>query len=311
MGMSEIIAGEEIQKSGTKPQRTGLETRGPRGGPAGSHFDYVPAQKGIIQPRPGPGAPPRQAECACSSNFPPARRAPSPGSGNPARPPIESPARSCSRTQGGRKKRTTCARPLPRHRRRLLPRPTASCGAACVLLWPTWYLFCEAAAKKTGADEKSKVSSMPPSLFSSRQATEGVKTENNDHINLKVAGQNGSVVQFKIKRHTPLRELIMKAYCKQQTLQPVLAWIHQLFRQKHLDPPSETKAPGTPVLVRCHHHDSLKSCWEGPFTVVLSTPTAIKVAGKTARIHYTHVKPRETADNEGDTQWTTQQTGNP
>lgn len=90
------------------------------------------------------------------------------------RQPIESPARSCSRTQGGRKKRTTCARPLPRHRRRLLPRPTASCGAACVLLWPTWYLFCEAAAKKTGADEKSKVSSMPPSLFSSRQATVGL-----------------------------------------------------------------------------------------------------------------------------------------
>ncbi|KAK7833273.1 hypothetical protein U0070_017272, partial [Myodes glareolus] len=34
----------------------------------------------------------------------------------------------------------------------------------------------------------------------------GVKTENNDHINLKVAGQDGSVVQFKIKRH---------AYCEQ------------------------------------------------------------------------------------------------
>ncbi|CAD7681086.1 unnamed protein product [Nyctereutes procyonoides] len=31
---------------------------------------------------------------------------------------------------------------------------------------------------------------------------EGVKTENNDHINLKMAGQDGSVVQFKIKRHT-------------------------------------------------------------------------------------------------------------
>uniref|UniRef100_A0A8C9Q432 Rad60/SUMO-like domain-containing protein n=1 Tax=Spermophilus dauricus TaxID=99837 RepID=A0A8C9Q432_SPEDA len=40
---------------------------------------------------------------------------------------------------------------------------------------------------------------------------EGVKTENNDHINLKVAGQDGSVVQFKIKRHTPLSKL-MKAY---------------------------------------------------------------------------------------------------
>uniref|UniRef100_A0A8C2YTV0 Rad60/SUMO-like domain-containing protein n=1 Tax=Chinchilla lanigera TaxID=34839 RepID=A0A8C2YTV0_CHILA len=46
---------------------------------------------------------------------------------------------------------------------------------------------------------------------------EGVKTENNDHINLKVAGQDGSVVQFKIKRHTPLSKL-MKAYCEPQGL---------------------------------------------------------------------------------------------
>uniref|UniRef100_A0A8C2M3A3 Small ubiquitin-related modifier 2 n=1 Tax=Cricetulus griseus TaxID=10029 RepID=A0A8C2M3A3_CRIGR len=46
---------------------------------------------------------------------------------------------------------------------------------------------------------------------------EGVKTENNDDINLKVAGQGGSVVQFKIKRHTPLRKL-MKAYCERQGL---------------------------------------------------------------------------------------------
>ena len=46
---------------------------------------------------------------------------------------------------------------------------------------------------------------------------EGVKTENNDHINLNVAGQDGSVVQFKIKRHTPLSKL-MKAYCERQGL---------------------------------------------------------------------------------------------
>lgn len=50
---------------------------------------------------------------------------------------------------------------------------------------------------------------------------EGVKTEN-DHINLKVAGQDGSVVQFKIKRHTPLSKL-MKAYCERQvSLEPCL-----------------------------------------------------------------------------------------
>ncbi|KAM9050160.1 small ubiquitin-related modifier 2-like [Megaptera novaeangliae] len=40
---------------------------------------------------------------------------------------------------------------------------------------------------------------------------EGVKTENNDHINLKVVGQDGSVEQFKSKRHMPLSKL-MKAY---------------------------------------------------------------------------------------------------
>ncbi|XP_049725761.1 small ubiquitin-related modifier 2-like [Elephas maximus indicus] len=44
---------------------------------------------------------------------------------------------------------------------------------------------------------------------------EEVKTENNDHINLKVAGQDGSVVQFKIKRHTPLSKLT-KTYCEAQ-----------------------------------------------------------------------------------------------
>ncbi|KAL6110199.1 sumo2 [Pungitius sinensis] len=57
-------------------------------------------------------------------------------------------------------------------------------------------------AVATMADEKPK---------------EGVKTENNEHINLKVAGQDGSVVQFKIKRHTPLSKL-MKAYCERQGL---------------------------------------------------------------------------------------------
>lgn len=46
-----------------------------------------------------------------------------------------------------------------------------------------------------------------------------MKTEN-DHINLKVAGQDGSVVQFKIKRHTPLSKL-MKAYCERQV---ILSW---------------------------------------------------------------------------------------
>ncbi|XP_077900891.1 small ubiquitin-related modifier 3 isoform X1 [Ictidomys tridecemlineatus] len=58
--------------------------------------------------------------------------------------------------------------------------------------------------------------------MSEEKPKEGVKTEN-DHINLKVAGQDGSVVQFKIKRHTPLSKL-MKAYCERQL--PEAAKLH-------------------------------------------------------------------------------------
>uniref|UniRef100_A0A4W5QV35 Ubiquitin-like domain-containing protein n=1 Tax=Hucho hucho TaxID=62062 RepID=A0A4W5QV35_9TELE len=66
--------------------------------------------------------------------------------------------------------------------------------------------------------------------------TEGVKTEN-DHINLKVAGQDGSVVQFKIKRHTPLSKL-MKAYCERQGLS-----IRQIRFRFDGQPINETDTP--------------------------------------------------------------------
>ncbi|XP_075393542.1 small ubiquitin-related modifier 2-like [Tenrec ecaudatus] len=41
--------------------------------------------------------------------------------------------------------------------------------------------------------------------------------QNNGHVNLKVAGQGGPGVQFKIKSHRPLSKL-MKAYCERQGL---------------------------------------------------------------------------------------------
>ena len=40
----------------------------------------------------------------------------------------------------------------------------------------------------------------PALTMADKKPKEEVKTENNDHINLKVEGQDGSVVQFKIKR---------------------------------------------------------------------------------------------------------------
>ncbi|MEQ2174861.1 hypothetical protein GOODEAATRI_012099 [Goodea atripinnis] len=81
------------------------------------------------------------------------------------------------------------------------------------------------AAVATMADEKPKIGFVSAGLGGFMHCLtpcelvfapqEGVKTENNEHINLKVAGQDGSVVQFKIKRHTPLSKL-MKAYCERQ-----------------------------------------------------------------------------------------------
>ncbi|XP_013358799.1 PREDICTED: small ubiquitin-related modifier 2-like [Chinchilla lanigera] len=66
---------------------------------------------------------------------------------------------------------------------------------------------------------------------------EGVKTENNDPINLKVAGQDGSVVQFKIKRHTALSKL-MKAYCERQGFS-----VRQIRFQFDGQPINETDTP--------------------------------------------------------------------
>mmetsp|Transcript_5040 Transcript_5040/g.12173 ORF Transcript_5040/g.12173 Transcript_5040/m.12173 type:complete len:96 (-) Transcript_5040:85-372(-) len=39
-----------------------------------------------------------------------------------------------------------------------------------------------------------------------------------EHINLKVKGQDGNIVHFKIKRKTQLKKL-MEAYCSRQSLQ--------------------------------------------------------------------------------------------
>ncbi|XP_025230107.1 small ubiquitin-related modifier 2-like [Theropithecus gelada] len=41
-----------------------------------------------------------------------------------------------------------------------------------------------------------------------KKPKERIKTENNDYINLKVAGQKGSAVQFRIKRRTSLSKLM-------------------------------------------------------------------------------------------------------
>ncbi|XP_009322096.1 PREDICTED: small ubiquitin-related modifier 2 [Pygoscelis adeliae] len=86
----------------------------------------------------------------------------------------------------------------------------------CVTIWPPLRHDLEH-IRHTEQHQRGPMPTCVGCFFLLFPQQEGVKTENNDHINLKVAGQDGSVVQFKIKRHTPLSKL-MKAYCERQGL---------------------------------------------------------------------------------------------
>ena len=59
-------------------------------------------------------------------------------------------------------------------------------------------------------------------------------------------------------------------------------------------------------MVKDWKHDSLAPHWKGPYTVVLTSPTAVKVAGVTPWIHHMRVKRAYHADPE-DAEQTTQQ----
>ena len=68
-------------------------------------------------------------------------------------------------------------------------------------------------------------------------------------------------------------------------------------------------APGTQVLIKVWKDGSpkaqLQPIWKGPYSVILSTPTAVKVPGHDSWIHYSQVKPWK--KTEEDTQYTCQQ----
>lgn len=64
---------------------------------------------------------------------------------------------------------------------------------------PAWHFLCKAAAEETPG--------LPWPMKSPRKESR----QNYNHVNGKVARQDGSVVQYKIKRRRPLLKL-MKAY---------------------------------------------------------------------------------------------------
>ncbi|VFV25990.1 Hypothetical predicted protein [Lynx pardinus] len=60
-----------------------------------------------------------------------------------------------------------------------------------------------------------------------------------------------------------------------------------------LTPTPHQYRPGDWVYIKRHHQDTLEPRWKGPYIVVLTTPTALKVDGIATWVHHTHVRPAD------------------
>lgn len=94
----------------------------------------------------------------------------------------------------------------------------------------------------------------------------------------------------------------------------------EVIRTQIWDQIKEAYAPGTSevphrfqvgdlVLVRRHRAGTLEPRWKGPYLVLLTTPTAVKVDGIAAWIHASHVK--KTPSQNEDNNWMVATTNNP
>lgn len=71
----------------------------------------------------------------------------------------------------------------------------------------------------------------------------------------------------------------------------------------NLSPQDKPVKPGDHVFIKIIKKKSWNSPrWEGPFCVTISTPTAVKVEGRTTWIHLSHCKQRDIASLSGKAQ---------
>jgi hypothetical protein len=74
------------------------------------------------------------------------------------------------------------------------------------------------------------------------------------------------------------------------TLSKINDWVQERLPVS-LTTPMHPYRPGDAVWVKEWNGRPLKPHWRGPFVVILSTPTAVKVAEIASWIHYSQLKP--------------------
>lgn len=99
---------------------------------------------------------------------------------------------------------------------------------------------------------------------------------------------------------------------------PYLTLVHKLLREhadrclprpdpnSSGDPDALPLQPGDLVLLKTLHPETLQPRWTGPYTVILTTPTAAKLLGHTSWYHLSRLKPFQASTSP---QWKVQQTG--
>ncbi|XP_062933413.1 lung adenoma susceptibility protein 2 isoform X2 [Cynocephalus volans] len=116
-----------------------------------------------------------------------------------------------------------------------------------------------------------------PQQTSRAKYAEGVLEDflNNDNQTCTLSGG---------KHHGPVEAL-------KQMLFNLQAVQESFSHNKTSEPKEEIKQVGDRVLVRRHRPSNLEPRWKGPYLVLLTTPTAVKVDGIAAWVHASHLKP--------------------